>query len=263
VLEIFVITIALFVVFIAVAWFAHIRSKKVSQLLDLDGEPTNDAADENYTGDSFDALYEQELKQQQPQHSRDIHSEPTISLSAAAQTANITTEPVLNAAVTATESTKQQTEMKLDASPEQDWEMIVSFTVLAMPGEQFSGRAVKSTLDTLDMHFGEMQLFHRYTAGMQKQNLFSVANIIDPGTLIPDSFATMNTPGLLIFAQLPGPTNGLALFDDLLDTAQKMAATLGGILSDEKREPVDDAKIEEMRSRILSLNLRLQAESNQ
>jgi cell division protein ZipA len=261
VLEIFVITIGLFVAFIAVAWFAHIRTKKASSLLDLDGESTNDSADENYSGESFDALYEQELKQGQPQHSRDIHSEPTISLSAAAQTANTTAEPIFN--TTATEPSTQQTKMKLDASPEQNWEMVISFTIMAMPSEQFSGRAVKSTLDTLDMHFGEMQLFHRYTAGMQRQTLFSVANIIDPGTLMPESFATMNTPGLLIFAQLPGPTNGLALFDDLLDTAQKMAATLGGILSDEKREPVDDSTIEEMRSRILSLNLRLQAESNQ
>jgi cell division protein ZipA len=261
VLEIFVITIALFVAFIAVAWFAHIRTKKASSLLDLDGESTNDSANENYSGESFDALYEQELKQGQPQHSRDIHSEPTISLSAAAQTANTTAEPIFN--TTATEPSTQQTEMKLNASPEQDWEMVISFTIMAMPGEQFSGRAVKSTLDTLDMHFGEMQLFHRYTAGMQKQSLFSVANIIDPGTLLPDSLTTMSTPGLLIFAQLPGPTNGLALFDDLLDTAQKMAATLGGVLSDEKREPVDDSTLEEMRSRILSLNLRLQAESNQ
>ena len=262
-LEIFVITIGLFVAFIAVAWFAHLRTKKASQLLDLDGESTGDSTDESYTGESFDALYEQELKQGRPQHSRDIHSEPTISLSAAAQTANTTAEPILNA--TATEPAKQQAETKLNESPspEQDWEMVISFTIMAMPGEQFSGRAIKSTLDTLDMHFGEMQLFHRYTSGMQKQSLFSVANIIDPGTLIPDNFATMNTPGLLIFARLPGPTNGLALFDDLLDTAQKMAATLGGALSDEKREPVDDSTIEEMRSRILSLNLRLQAESNQ
>lgn len=260
-LEIFVITIGLFVAFIAVAWFAHLRTKKASQLLDLDAETTDDSTEENYTGESFDSLYEQELQQQQPKQSRDLHSEPTISLSAAAQTANTTAEPV--ASTTVTESTTQQTEMKLEQASDQDWEMIITFTIMAMPGEQFSGRAVKSTLDTLDMHFGEMQLFHRYTAGMQKQSLFSVANIIDPGTLVPDNFATMTTPGLLIFAKLPGPTNGLALFDDLLDTAQKMAATLGGVLSDEKREPVDDKTIEEMRSRILSLNLRLQAESNQ
>ena len=260
-LEIFVITIALFVVFIAVAWFAHLRSQKASQLLDLDGEPTDDSTDENYSGESFDALYAQELKHQQPQHSRDINSEPTISLSGAAQTTNTVTETVARAA--ATEPTSQQAEMKFDVAQDQEWEMVISFTIMAMPGEQFSGKAVKGTLETLDMHFGEMQLYHRYTQGLQKQTLFSVANIIDPGTLLPDNLATMFTPGLLIFARLPGPTNGLALFDDLLDTAQKMAATLGGVLSDEKREPVDDTTIEQMRSRILSLNIKLQAESNQ
>jgi cell division protein ZipA len=260
VLEIFVITIALFVVFIAVAWFAHVRSQKASQLLDLDGDPADDSTDDNYSGESFDALYAQELKQQQPQHSRDINSEPTISLSGAGRTTSAVTEPVAQAPVTV--QTDEHAEIKLDAAQEQDWDMVISFTIMAIAGEQFSGKAVKGALETLDMHFGEMQLYHRYTQGLQKQTLFSVANIIDPGTLLPDSLATMSTPGLLIFARLPGPTNGLALFDDLLDTAQKMAATLGGVLSDEKREPVDDAAIEQMRSRILSLNIKLQAESN-
>ena len=43
---------------------------------------------------------------------------------------------------------------------------------------------------------------------------FSVANIIEPGTFNPQDDATMNTPGVLMFAKLPGPVNGLTLFDD-------------------------------------------------
>ena len=262
-LEIIVITIVLLAVFIAVAWYGHLRSKKMAKLLDLDDDYAGDSDDdESYSGESFDALYEQELKQRDTeQQPRDINSEPTVTLSSSASTLTEAESVARSNIPTPDKVTATQTEMSLNITQEHDWEMVISFTIMAMQDEQFSGKAIKSTLETLDMHFGDMQLYHRYTHGIQKQSLFSVANIIDPGTLLPDSLATMTTPGLLIFARLPGPMNGLALFDDLLEAAQKMAATLGGVLSDDQREPITDSRLEEMRSRIFNLNLTLQAES--
>ncbi len=261
-LEIIVLTIGLFAVFAGIAWYAHMRSQKMSKLLDLDAEDT-DLDDDNYDGDSFDALYEQELKQHQ---NVSLEDEDTVSLSASAVQAAPRQEPLAttsNQSMTESQPEPAIEEMNMDMAQEHDWDMVVSFTIVAMEGEQFSGKAIKSSLDNLDLHFGDMQIYHRYTPGTQKQTLFSVANILDPGTLLPDTMATMTTPGLLIFARLPGPTNGLSLFDDLLDTAQKLAATLGGVLSDEQRQPIDDASLEEIRGRIFSLNLSLQTESNQ
>ncbi|OUR63659.1 cell division protein ZipA [Methylophaga sp. 42_25_T18] len=263
-LEIIVITIVLFAVFAAVAWYAHSRSQKMAKLLDLDAEDS-DFDEDAYDGDSFDALYEQELKQQQDSVQT---NDDTVHLSASArQAAPVRQEPP---ALTPNQDSSElqsesspEDEMKMEMAQEHDWDMVISFTIMAMDGEQFAGKAVKTTLDNLDLHFGDMQIYHRYTAGSQKLTLFSVANILDPGTLLPDDMATMTTPGLLIFARLPGPTNGLTLFDDLLDTAQKLAATLGGVLSDEKREPISESTLEEMRSRIFSLNLSLQTESHQ
>jgi len=256
VLEITVIIIVLFAMFAAVAWYAHSRSQKMAKLLDLD----DDSDEEIYEGESFDALYEQELKQQDNTQA----DTDTVSLSASArQAAPVRQEPPV---ITSNETQPQSSpedEMKMEMAQEHDWDMVISFTIMAMEGEQFAGKAVKTTLDNLDLHFGDMQIYHRYTPNLQKQTLFSVANILDPGTLLPDDMATMTTPGLLIFARLPGPTNGLTLFDDLLDTAQKLAATLGGVLSDEKREPISESTLEDMRSRIFSLNLSLQTESYQ
>ena len=260
-LEIIVITIIVFAVFAAVAWYAHSRSQKMAKLLDLD----DDSDEEIYDGESFDSLYEQELKEQQSGVSA---GDDTVSLSSSAkQAAPVRQEqPTIAPNKDSNELQPEpslQDKMKMEMAQEHDWDMVVSFTIMAMDGEKFSGKAVKTTLDNLDLHFGDMQIYHRYTPGMQKLTLFSVANILDPGTLLPENMAAMTTPGLLIFARLPGPTNGLTLFDDLLDTAQKLAATLGGVLSDEQRHPIDDATLEEMRSRIFSLNLSLQTESNQ
>lgn len=261
-LEIIIITIVIFAVFAAVAWYAHSRSQKMAKLLDLDAD--ND--EEIYDGDSFDALYAEELKQQQGSRSRD--DDDTVNFSASAtQASSARQEPQITTPTPDTHDNDSipspENEMQMEMAQEHDWDMVISFTIMAMENEHFSGKAVKTTLDNLDLHFGDMQIYHRYTPGSQKQTLFSVANILDPGTLLPENMATMATPGLLIFARLPGPTNGLTLFDDLLDTAQKLAATLGGVLSDEQRQPIDDSTLEEMRSRIFTLNLSLQTESNQ
>jgi cell division protein ZipA len=121
---------------------------------------------------------------------------------------------------------------------------------------------VKAALEKHDLHFGDMQIYHKFNAGSRKQTLFSVANILDPGTLLPDKFVSMTTPGLLIFARLPGPVNGLALFDDLLDTAQGLSEQLDGALCDETRQPVTDEVLESMRGKILNYQMAQQADNS-
>ncbi|HCC82405.1 MAG TPA: cell division protein ZipA, partial [Methylophaga sp.] len=134
-----------------------------------------------------------------------------------------------------------------------------ALTIMAPESQMFTGRAIKSALEQQEMHFGDMQIYHRYTVNNRRQTLFSVANILDPGTLLPDQLISMKTPGLLMFARLPGPVNGLTVFDSMLDTAQQLTAYLGGILCDEKREPITDKHLEAARNRIFELNLSLQA----
>ena len=73
----------------------------------------------------------------------------------------------------------------------------------------------------------------------------------------------MKTPGLLIFARLPGPVNGLALFDDLLDAAQKMTDKLDGTLCDESRQALSQSSIESMRSRILNSQFTITSRAKQ
>lgn len=143
----------------------------------------------------------------------------------------------------------------------QDWEMVVALTIMAADSQMFTGRAVRQALEKQEMRFGDMQIYHRYSVNNSRQILFSVANILDPGTLLPDQLISMKTPGLLMFARLPGPINGLAVFDSMLDTAQELTAYLGGILCDEKREPITDMHLESVRNRIFELNLSLQADT--
>lgn len=277
-LDITVIIILIVTAFVGVAWYANKSSKQRSKLLDEIDNIEAKASDDG----QFGSVFQQELDQQSQDNDHfEIDSEPRIILSDSAQAAlapqnnehqiNITVDDAIDEDILdieeAVNSADDEVVANSDESPTQsgiinDWDMVISFTVMARDGNFFSGKSIKSTLESLDMHFGDLQIFHRSLGGLQSQTLFSVANILDPGTLNPDSFATMKTPGLLIFARLPGPVNGLALFDDLLDAAQKMTDKLDGTLCDESRDPLNQSAIEAMRSRILNLNLQLQAEQS-
>lgn len=249
-LEIIVLTIVIVLAFIAASWYTNQRSQQRAREFERELEIEDTDTDDSFQ-QRFDALFDQELQDQDAETSVEQRLTDTGIA-----------EPGLfdETAVTKNATIAPQDEPIVEP---QDWDLVIAFTIMAPESKAFTGKAVKAALEQHDLHFGDMQIYHRQTAGSQKQTLFSVANILDPGTLLPDRFVSMTTPGLLIFAKLPGPVNGMALFDDLLDTARGMNEQLGGVLCDETREPVSDALLESMRARILEYQMAAQAESNQ
>lgn len=249
-LEIIVLTLVVIIAFVAASWYAHQRSQERAQAFERELDEHRD--DEDFQ-QRFDALFEQEM------------DEPALQPSSSA-TDRLTDTPdqepdLFDEPEVMTEKAQSAVEPEADKA-EPEWDLVVAFTVMAESGKAFTGRAVKAALEKNDLHFGDMQIYHKFNAGSRKQTLFSVANILDPGTLLPDKFVSMTTPGLLIFARLPGPVNGLALFDDLLDTARGLSEHLDGILCDETRQPVTDEVLESMRGKILNYQMAQQADNS-
>ena len=299
--EIVIFILVLLAAFIGVAWYARRSSQQRAMDLDLDHlEP------EINLDNDFNDYFEHELQQQSI---GDIDSEPSVSLSTAAEKIESELEPIINLEEKTAEpqvSTKKvqstidfvidddiepidetmaspadQQAVKSSSprdnverirptaveakpkSPRKDSDdLVIALTIMAPENERFSGRAVKAALESSNLHFGDLQVYHRFTAGARRQSIFSVANILDPGTLLPDKFISLTTPGLLIFARLPGPVNGLAMFDDLLETAQSLTEKLGGTLSDDTRQPISESRLEAMRSRIFNLNFAIHNENH-
>jgi len=114
-----------------------------------------------------------------------------------------------------------------------------------------SGDALMRAARDLQLEGGEMQIFHRYHGAVeQKKPLFSMASMVEPGTFPFEAMTEFSTPGVTLFAQLPGPCEGLDTFEQMLTTAQRLAALLDAELLDRTRSVLSRQTIEHMRQEI-------------
>lgn len=241
-LEIIVLIIVVLLALLIGGWIMHQRNQKMANAFEDELE-SGDARDRANFHQRFDAVFDQI-----DDSSADIPDakEPTLTLN--------------DEAVAQTEPDEPQQQRTTALPNEPEWDLVIALTVMAPEGRLFTGRAIKNALDNHDLHFGDMQIYHRFTSHSRKQSLFSVANIVDPGTLLPAELISMKTPGLLLFARLPGPMNGMAIFDVLVETTHNLAQQLEGIVCDDNRQALSEKKLESIRSQIFELNLSLQKE---
>ena len=80
--------------------------------------------------------------------------------------------------------------------------------------------------------FGRMDIYHHLLD--DGGEVFSVANMVEPGTfpLSPDDF---ETPGVTLFAVLPGPLAAAPTLERLLSCARGLAASLSATVLDDTR----------------------------
>jgi cell division protein ZipA len=116
---------------------------------------------------------------------------------------------------------------------------------------RFSGDAIMQATRDTDLVHGPMAIFHRYTTDRQSRILFSMANLVEPGNFDLEKMADFSTPGLTLFAQLPGPLEGVRLFDEMLATAQRLAALLDAEIQDESHSDMSRQTIEHLREELV------------
>ncbi|RKZ39952.1 MAG: cell division protein ZipA [Gammaproteobacteria bacterium] len=137
-------------------------------------------------------------------------------------------------------------------------EMIIALYVVARREVGFAGSHVLTLLEDLGLKYGEMNIFHHYGVGDFKvqQAVFSVANMVEPGTFEPQYMSDLRTAGLALFMRLPGPFGGRVAYELMLNSAQRIAESLDGFLEDEGHAPLDQKKINILRDRIANFEQR-------
>ena len=141
-----------------------------------------------------------------------------------------------------------QQELGLDVEP-----LVLALTIMAKDKNQFSGGDIKKALEAERLKHGDMDILHFHMAGKEVP-VFSVASVVEPGTIDLVAIDKHETPGLSLFCQFPNPMAGAGAFDVLLKKARSIADKLNGQLCDDKRNLLTEQATGHYRDRITAFD---------
>jgi cell division protein ZipA len=107
-------------------------------------------------------------------------------------------------------------------------------TVRLFPsGHALGSDKVILALRAAGLKHGRYGIFHRHEDEFDDEARFSVANLTEPGSFDLTNLTEKKIPGMSFFMVLPGKSDPVARFDDMVATARELARELEGELRDE------------------------------
>jgi cell division protein ZipA len=135
--------------------------------------------------------------------------------------------------------------------PDRPIERIVTLYVAARAGEMLAGTDVVVAAEKAGLQFGDMGIFHRLASGRGSDGpVFSMANMVKPGSFDMAELDAVRTPGVTLFMTLPGPLPALDAWDMLLPAAQRLAELLDAQVLDEGRNALGRQRIAHVRDEL-------------
>lgn len=135
-------------------------------------------------------------------------------------------------------------------------ELILSLHV-ARRARPLDGNELFPALSDAGLEFGRMDIFHQVVD--DGDEVFSVASMVEPGVFNPVQPDTLSTPGVTLFAVLPGPLAPSATFERMLSCARGLAAALGAEVLDESRSVLTRQTEAHLRERVATYEAKLRA----
>jgi cell division protein ZipA len=187
----------------------------------------------------------------------------------------IRTEPTLSAQATGNEyvddnydERASQPELALDAAEagasaasaassdlgkrnDESFDKIVTLYLAARAGAKLHGPDIVVAAEKTGLAYGHMGVFHRLVDNHPERGpVFSVANIMKPGSFDMANIQAMETPAIAFFLTLPAPVAALDAWETMLPTAQRMAELLDGVVLDESRNALGRQRIAHIRDEL-------------
>ena len=142
------------------------------------------------------------------------------------------------------------------ANDADDVERLIIVVNVIGTGAPIGGMALQRACASVGLEAGEMSIYHRLDPAAGGA-LFSVANMVEPGVFPFDDMDGFTTPGVSLFTQLPGVRDGIDIYENMLDTARRLAVELGAELQDERHNKLTRQMQEHTRERIIEHRRRL------
>ncbi len=133
----------------------------------------------------------------------------------------------------------------------EEFDKIVTLYLAARAGQKLHGPDIVVAAEKAGLVYGHMGVFHRLVENHPARGpVFSVANIMKPGSFDMAQIQSLETPAIAFFLTLPAPVNALDAWETMLPTAQRMAELLDGVVLDEQRNALGRQRIAHIRDEL-------------
>ena len=139
----------------------------------------------------------------------------------------------------------------LGRRPSDDFDKIVTIYIAARAGEKLRGPDIVVAAEKAGLTYGHMNVFHRLVEGHPERGpVFSVANIMKPGSFDMAAIHELETPAIAFFLTLPAPVSALDAWEMMQPTAERMAGLLDGVVLDESRNALGRQRVQGIREEL-------------
>ncbi|WP_165310595.1 cell division protein ZipA [Vibrio ziniensis] len=188
----------------------------------------------------------------------DVVSDDTVSEALEVEVPSVIVEQESDdiAPIAKTEVQPKADDKEQQVSQPDEMEVIV-LNVHCSGSEPFVGTKLFDSMQQNGLLYGEMDIFHRHAdmSGTGKV-LFSVANMMQPGTLKHDDPAEFTTKGISFFMTLPCYGDPAQNFKLMLKTAQQIADDLSGNVLDDSRNMMTPDRLDAYRKQIQDFKMK-------
>lgn len=123
---------------------------------------------------------------------------------------------------------------------------IIVLYILAKGNQPLTGSQINSSAQAMGLSFGEMNIFHYKRNGV---SVFSLANMLEPGSFDAEKIHELKTTGLTVFMQLKG-NDPLDDLTEMLQRSYQLAGLLNARLCNHKRTALIEQDAENYRTQV-------------
>jgi cell division protein ZipA len=129
--------------------------------------------------------------------------------------------------------------------------------LMANKGETVAGQQLLDAILGVGLRYGAMKIFHRHlNDDGSGPVLFSMANLVNPGTFDLNSMGDLEVPGVTLFMALDDIEDPVSAFNIMIEAIDSIAASLQLNVMDESRSSMTRQTIDHYRQRARDVSFR-------